>query len=130
MTDWVYKKRATSFDNMTNLPSELRTSFAEQFAFEQLEELRVLGSEDTTRKFLFRLRDGNLIESVLIPASPALYGQPSDRRTICVSTQVGCAYGCKFCASGLEGFSRNLQPNEILDQIIAVERESGEKIDK
>jgi 23S rRNA (adenine2503-C2)-methyltransferase len=89
----------------------------------------VLGSRDTTRKFLFRLIDGNLIESVLIPASPALYGSRSDRRTICVSTQVGCAYGCKFCASGLEGFSRNLRPNEIVDQIIAVERESGEKID-
>src|SRR5581483_958461 len=90
---------------------------------------RVLGSRDTTRKFLFRLNDGNLIESVLIPASPALYGSRSDRRTICVSTQVGCAYGCKFCASGLEGFSRNLAPNEIVDQLIAVERESGEKID-
>jgi 23S rRNA (adenine2503-C2)-methyltransferase len=91
--------------------------------------VRVLGSRDATRKFLFRLADGNLIESVLIPASPALYGSRSDRRTICISTQVGCAYGCKFCASGLDGFSRNLQPNEIVDQIIAVERESGEKID-
>jgi 23S rRNA (adenine2503-C2)-methyltransferase len=75
------------------------------------------------------LSDGNLIESVLIPASPALYGSRSDRRTICLSTQVGCAYGCKFCASGLEGFSRNLCANEIVDQIIAVEREAGEKID-
>ena len=65
----------------------------------------------------------------MIPASPALYGSRSDRRTICISTQVGCAYGCKFCASGLDGFSRNLHPNEIVDQIIAVERESGDKID-
>src|SRR5207237_9735047 len=81
------------------------------------------------RKFLFCLADGNLIESVLIPASPALYGEKSDRRTICISTQVGCAYGCKFCASGLEGFSRNLLANEIIDQIIAIERVSGEKID-
>src|SRR5947199_8653646 len=64
-----------------------------------------------------------------MPASAALYGQKSDRRTICISTQVGCAYGCKFCASGLEGFSRNLRENEIVDQIITVERESGEKID-
>src|ERR1700736_2615172 len=53
----------------------------------------------------------------------------SDRRTVCVSTQVGCAYGCKFCASGLEGFSRNLRPNEIIDQILAIEREAGDKID-
>jgi 23S rRNA (adenine2503-C2)-methyltransferase len=65
----------------------------------------------------------------LIPASAALYGEKSDRRTICISTQVGCAYGCKFCASGLEGFSRNLHANEIIDQIIAIERVSGEKID-
>ena len=91
--------------------------------------MRVLGAHDTTQKFLFRLTDENLIESVLIPASPALYGGRADRRTICVSTQVGCAYGCKFCASGLEGFSRNLSANEIVDQLIAVERATGEKID-
>src|SRR6202008_465854 len=70
-----------------------------------------------------------LIESVLIPANPALYGEASDRHTLCVSTQVGCAYGCKFCASGLEGFSRNLRPDEIINQIITLERESEEKID-
>src|SRR5207248_219413 len=97
--------------------------------FSQSEIVRVLGSHDTTRKFLLRLNDESLIETVLIPASPALYGGSSDRRTICISTQVGCAYGCKFCASGLEGFSRNLRPNEIIDQIIAIEGESGEKID-
>lgn len=129
ISDWLYKKRAQSFDEMTDLPSEVRTRLAERFAFDKPEIVRVLGSRDTTRKFLFRLADGSLIESVLIPASPALYGSRSDRRTICVSTQVGCAYGCEFCASGLEGFSRNLQPNEIVDQIIAVERTSGEKID-
>jgi 23S rRNA (adenine2503-C2)-methyltransferase len=129
IADWLYKKRAESFAEMTDLPRELRAQLAERFAFDKIDIVRVLGSADTTRKFLFRLADGNLIESVLIPASPALYGSRSDRRTICVSTQVGCAYGCKFCASGLEGFSRNLQPNEIVDQIIAVERASGEKID-
>jgi 23S rRNA (adenine2503-C2)-methyltransferase len=129
IADWIYRRRAKSFDQMTDLPQELRTELADSLTLANLEVVRALGSRDTTRKFLFRLRDGNLIESVLIPASPALYGSRSDRRTICVSTQVGCAYGCKFCASGLEGFSRNLQPNEIVDQIIAVERESGEKID-
>ena len=127
--DWLYKKRVKSFDEMTDLPRELRAKLAKQFAFGKMDIVRVLGSHDTTRKFLFRLSDGNLIESVLIPASPALYGGSSDRRTICISTQVGCAYGCKFCASGLEGFSRNLRPNEIIDQIIAIEGESGEKID-
>ena len=129
IADWLYKKRAESFDNMTDLPHALRAHLAKLFAFDRLEIVRVLGSHDTTRKFLFRLADGNLIESVLIPASPALYGGKSDRRTICISTQVGCAYGCKFCASGLEGFSRNLRPNEIVDQFVAVERESGHKID-
>ena len=129
IADWLYQKRVESFEEMTDLPHELRGRLANLFGFDRLEVVRVLGSRDTTRKFLFRLGDGNLIESVLIPASPALYGQKSDRRTICISTQVGCAYGCKFCASGLEGFSRNLRASEILDQIIVVERESGDKID-
>ncbi len=129
IVDWLYKKRVNSFDEMTDLSRDLRAHLANQFAFGKINVVRVLGSHDTTRKFLFRLSDGNLIESVLIPASPALYGGSSDRRTICISTQVGCAYGCKFCASGLEGFSRNLGSNEIIDQIIAIENASGEKID-
>src|SRR5262249_39892530 len=108
ITNWIYKKHVTSFDAMTDLPNELRANLAAEFDTPKTEVVRVLGSKDTTQKFLFRLRDQNLIESVLIPASPALYGQPSDRRTICVSSQVGCAYGCKFCASGLDGFTRNL----------------------
>src|SRR5438876_10665349 len=114
---------------MTDLPQSLRAELVRQFSFDKIDIVRVLGSKDSTQKFLFRLPDGNLIESVLIPASPAPYGEKSDRRTICISTQVGCAYGCKFCASGLEGFSRNLRANEIVDQIIAAERESGDKID-
>jgi 23S rRNA (adenine2503-C2)-methyltransferase len=129
MVDWVYRKRVRSFAEMTDLPQVLRDRLSDTLSFDQLEVVRVLGSSDTTRKFLLRLNDGSLIESVLIPASPALYGQRSDRRTICISTQVGCAYGCKFCASGLEGFSRNLTANEIVDQIATLERESQEKID-
>jgi 23S rRNA (adenine2503-C2)-methyltransferase len=129
VAEWLYQKRVDSFDAMTDLPRDLRAQLAAQFVFGKIDIVRVLGSGDTTRKFLLRLGDGSLIESVLIPASPALYGSRSDRRTICVSTQVGCAYGCKFCASGLEGFSRNLSSNEIVDQLIAVERESGDKID-
>lgn len=127
--DWLYKKRASAFTEMTDLPATLRARLAKEFPCANVDIVRVLGARDTTRKFLFRLPDESLIESVLIPASPALYGSRSDRRTICVSTQVGCAYGCKFCASGLDGFSRNLHPNEIVDQLIAVERETGEKID-
>jgi 23S rRNA (adenine2503-C2)-methyltransferase len=127
--DWLYKKRVDTIDKMTNLPQPLRKRLSETFSLGTIDLVRVLGARDTTRKFLFRLADGNLIESVLIPASLALYGGKSDRRTICVSTQVGCAYGCKFCASGLEGFSRNLSANEIVDQLIAVERATSEKID-
>ena len=129
ITDWIYKKRVASFDTMTDLPNELRDELAAEFETPKIQVVRVLGSKDTTQKFLFRLRDQNLIESVLIPASPALYGQRSDRRTICVSSQVGCAYGCKFCASGLEGFSRNLDAAEIVQQLIEMEKASGEKID-
>jgi 23S rRNA (adenine2503-C2)-methyltransferase len=126
---WAYQKRVNAFSEMTDLPQGLRDQLNESLTIGRLETVRVLGSADTTRKFLLRLDDGSLIESVLIPASPALYGQRSDRRTICVSTQVGCAYGCKFCASGLEGFSRNLRPEEIVNQLITLERESAEKID-
>lgn len=129
IADWLYKKRIDTIDKMMNLPRPLRGRLSETFSLGKIELVRVLGSPDTTRKFLFRLADGNLIESVLIPASPALYGGKSDRRTICVSTQVGCAYGCKFCASGLEGFSRNLGVSEIVDQLIGVESVSAEKID-
>jgi 23S rRNA (adenine2503-C2)-methyltransferase len=129
ITAWLYEKRAKAIDEMSDLPQSLRTRLTERFSMGKIDLVRLLGANDSTRKFLFRLADGNLIESVLIPASPALYGEPSDRRTICVSTQVGCAYGCKFCASGLEGFSRNLLANEIVDQLIAVEDATGEKID-
>ena len=126
--EWIYEKRVKSFEAMTNLPAPLRKVLDEEFSFDSLEVVRVLGSEDTTRKYLFRLHDSSLIESVLIPASPALYGEASDRRTLCVSTQVGCAYGCKFCASGLDGWSRNLLASEVVEQIVKVEEASGEKV--
>jgi 23S rRNA (adenine2503-C2)-methyltransferase len=129
VTDWIYKKRVASFDAMTDLPNELRTELAAEFDAPKMQVVRVLGSKDTTQKFLFRLRDQNLIESVLIPASPALYGQASDRLTICVSSQVGCAYGCRFCASGLDGYTRNLDAAEMVQQLIEIEKQIGERID-
>ena len=92
------------------------------FSLQTLELVRKQGAPDTTQKFLWRLRDHSFIESVLIPANPALYGDASDRHTLCISTQVGCAYGCKFCASGLDGWKRNLTPDEIVEQVLAVER--------
>ena len=128
LLDWVYRKRARTFDAMTDLPAGLRTLLASQFSLGTTETVRRLGSHDTTQKFLFRLSDGQLIETVLIPASPALYGEASDRRTLCLSTQVGCAYGCKFCASGLDGWKRNLRAGEIVDQLLRVEESAGEKV--
>jgi 23S rRNA (adenine2503-C2)-methyltransferase len=120
--DWLYRRRATSWEAMTNLPKPLRASLAEHFTLQPIDLVRKQGARDTTQKFLWRLADGALIESVLIPANPALYGEASDRHTLCVSTQVGCAYGCKFCASGLDGWKRNLAPHEIVEQVLATER--------
>ena len=107
---------------MTNLPASLREKLSQTFELGSLELVRKQGSHDTTQKFLWKLKDSSMVESVLIPANPALYGEASDRHTLCVSTQVGCAYGCRFCASGLDGWKRNLQPEEIVDQVLAVER--------
>jgi 23S rRNA (adenine2503-C2)-methyltransferase len=106
----------------------LRESLGDEFRCEPLPCVRQIGSSDSTQKFLFTLSDKTFIESVLIPASPALYGTAADRKTICVSTQVGCAFGCKFCASGLDGWTRNLEVGEIVEQILRVESLSGEKV--
>ena len=119
---WLYERRAASWDELTNLPKALHERLAAEFSLINLELVRKQGARDTTQKFLWRLPDGAMIESVLIPANPALYSEASDRQTLCVSTQVGCAYGCKFCASGLDGWKRNLNVEEIVGQILAVER--------
>jgi len=122
LLDWLYARRAAGWEVMTNLPQSLRAKLAENFSLQTLELVRKQGTADSTQKFLWRLRDRALVESVLIPANPALYGEASDRHTLCLSTQVGCAYGCKFCASGLDGWKRNLTPDEIVEQVLAVER--------
>jgi 23S rRNA (adenine2503-C2)-methyltransferase len=122
LLEWLYRHRATSWEAMTNLPKALRDELRNCYSLTSLELVRKQGARDTTQKFLWRLSDQSLIESVLIPANPALYGEPSDRHTLCVSTQVGCAYGCKFCASGLLGWKRNLRTEEIVEQVLALER--------
>ena len=150
LLEWLYHRRVVNWDAMTNLPKSLREKLSKTFSLHSLELVRKQGASendvtsdkwqvtgkqivapvtrhlshpaDTTQKFLWKLADGSFIESVLIPANPALYGEASDRHTLCISTQVGCAYGCKFCASGLDGWKRNLTPDEIVEQVLAVER--------
>jgi len=119
---WLYQRRVATWDAMTNLSKALREKLRAEFSLTTLELVRKQGARDTTQKFLWKLHDGSFVESVLIPANPDLYGERADRHTLCVSTQVGCAYGCKFCASGLDGWKRNLGVEEIVDQILAVER--------
>jgi len=119
---WLYVARATSWDAMSNLPKSLRQQLQEHYTLQPLELVRTQGAGDSTQKFLWKLSDGAFIESVLIPANPGLDGEASDRHTLCVSTQVGCAYACKFCASGLEGWKRNLRVEEIVEQPLAAER--------
>jgi 23S rRNA (adenine2503-C2)-methyltransferase len=125
--EWLYRKSTDSFAGMTNLPAPLRQKLDSAFVLNTVTALHTRQATDTTNKFLFRLRDHSLIETVLIPATPGLTTQ-SDRHTVCVSTQVGCAYGCKFCASGLEGVKRNLTAGEIVDQVLQVQKLSGERV--
>lgn len=127
LMDWLYVHRVADWEAMSNLPKVLRDKLRHEYSLGTLELIRKQGSRDTTQKFLWRLADHSLIESVLIPANPSLYGEGSDRHTLCVSTQVGCAYGCKFCASGLDGWKRNLLPHEIVEQVMGVERWSAEQ---
>jgi 23S rRNA (adenine2503-C2)-methyltransferase len=128
IAEWLFQKRAASAAEMTTLPAALRRRLEADYDFAALKLVRVQGSADTTRKLLWELRSGDYIESVLIPASPDLFGERSDRFTLCLSTQVGCAYGCKFCASGLEGWKRNLTAGEIVAQIIETERATKTRI--
>jgi len=118
--EWIYPRRAEKADKMTNLPANLRAWLAENYDFEATEVMGRQTALDVTQKLLQRLRDGSLIETVIIRAPMEGVGQDKSRRTICISTQVGCAYGCKFCASGLEGWKRDLSVGEIVSQLVQV----------
>ena len=118
--EWLYPRRAEIAETMTNLPAGLRAWLAEQYDFEATSLVQRKASSDVTQKILQRLRDGSLIETVIIRAPMEGVGQEKSRRTICISTQVGCAYGCKFCASGLEGWKRDLSVGEIVSQLVQV----------
>jgi 23S rRNA (adenine2503-C2)-methyltransferase len=111
---WIYQKGAQSFDEMTNLSKRFRQELSQVSLISTLHPLRVEEARDGTKKFLFELEDGNRIESVLIPDKMRL--------TLCLSTQVGCAFGCRFCLTGKIGWKRDLKSSEILNQILMVRK--------
>jgi len=111
---WLFKRLVNSFEQMTNLSKDLRGILEHKARITQLENIKTQVSSDGTKKYLFRLEDNNLIESVLIPER--------DHDTLCISSQAGCAMGCKFCLTANQGFRRNLTPSEIIDQVIQAKR--------
>ncbi len=118
---WLHGKKAVSFDEMSNLSKELRGKLKEEafltgFTIRRMQESK----EDGTRKYLFELADGNLIESVFMRYHHGI--------SVCISSQAGCRMGCRFCASTLNGLSRNLTASEMLEQIYAIERDTKERV--
>jgi 23S rRNA (adenine2503-C2)-methyltransferase len=119
--EWMHVKLARSYDEMTNIPKSLKEKLENEAWYTSLKEVTVQTSKiDGTKKFLFELYDGNLVESVWM--------QYHHGNSVCISSQVGCRMGCKFCASTLDGLERNLTPSEMLDQIYAISRITNERV--
>ena len=119
--DWLHAKQVDSFGEMTNLSKGLREKLEERAVIHGVEIVKRLVSQiDGTRKYLFALHDGAIIESVLMKYEHG--------NTVCISTQVGCRMGCKFCASTLDGVERGLTPGELLSQIYAIQKDCGERV--
>ena len=120
--EWMHVRLAASYDEMTNLPKALRERLEAEWPLTVLRKVVMMESaEDGTRKYLFRLADGNVIESVLMKYHHG--------NSVCISSQVGCRMGCSFCASTIGGLVRNLEPSEMLGQIYAITRDTGERVD-
>ena len=118
---WLHARQAKSFDEMSDLSLALREKLKETYELVTLEQVQVLVSAlDGTRKYLFRLPDDHLIESVFMKYRHG--------NSVCVSSQAGCRMGCRFCASTLDGLARNLLPSEILEQVYQIAWDTGEKI--
>lgn len=118
---WMHEKLACSYDEMTNISDKLKKVLKENTLYTCLEPVRVQESQiDGTKKYLFRLYDGNLIESVFM--------RYHHGNSVCISSQVGCKMGCRFCASTLNGCVRNLEPSEMLDQIYRIQSLIGERV--
>ena len=121
MYEWMHVKLARNYDEMTNLSKAFREFCQENYSYTSLEAVTVQESKiDGTRKFLFCLADGNMVESVWMKYKHG--------NSVCISSQVGCRMGCRFCASTLDGLERNLLPSEMLDQIYAITRITGERV--
>lgn len=119
--DWMHHRLAGSYDEMTNLSLAFREKLKEQYPLTCLEKVQVQESKiDGTRKYLFRLSDGNVIESVWMKY---YHGN-----SVCISSQVGCRMGCRFCASTIGGLVRCLTPSEMLDQIYRIQEDTGERV--
>jgi len=115
---WIYKKGIGDFGEMSDLSLGLREHLKEKFYLNSLKLIKRVKSRDETEKFLFELKDKNLIEAVIIPQD--------ERITGCVSTQIGCKFNCRFCASGLSGFKRNLLSSEIIEEVLYLKNNSCE----
>ncbi|MDE6017007.1 MAG: 23S rRNA (adenine(2503)-C(2))-methyltransferase RlmN [Acetatifactor sp.] len=121
MYEWMHVKLARDFSEMTNLSKELREQCGSRYRYTALEAVRVQESKiDGTKKYLFKLSDGNMVESVWM--------RYRHGNSVCISSQVGCRMGCRFCASTLDGLERNLLPSEMLDQIYAITKLTGERV--
>jgi len=128
--EWVYKKNATEFSQMLNLPKDLRQDLAEKFYLDPLKCVKFEQSSDGSIKYLFELKDGLKIESVLLPMKEEISNEDGKvsrhaRYTVCVSSQVGCKMGCAFCLTAKGGLVRNLTAGEIVGQILWIKRENN-----
>lgn len=122
LAEWIYRKSATSFDEMTDLPADMRSALAERFSIHPLVLVKEQRSTDGVIKLLLNTTDAQGVEAVLMDCE----GQ---RISSCISSQVGCAMGCTFCATGLGGFTRSLNAGEIVDQVLQLQIISGKRID-
>ncbi len=119
--EWMHVKLADDFDEMTNLSKDFRQKLKENCTLTALKKVEVQISKiDGTRKYLFALSDGNVVESVLM--------RYHHGNSVCISSQVGCKMGCRFCASTIGGWTRNLTAAEMLDQIYQIQKDSGERV--
>ena len=120
LNEWIHEKNACSFDEMTNLPVAMREKLSERFSFNVPVELVKQVSKDGSRKYLLQFADGASVETVGMPNRNKL--------AVCISSQAGCAMGCAFCATGLAGLSRSLTAQEMVDQVLHVSRDFGERV--